>query len=394
MKALHRSSVPVGKPAALGSRGASGLQRLLVYSRRYPPDVRGGAETVIEALVAQAQQGGLHVRLVAGWQRSSRLLPEGADAIDLRQEVGAGLWRKVQLRLRAAAAVGASSRDFQPDVILSNSVELPITRAPSVLIAHDFAFGRSADDPVDLGVRAREFGWRLAALHVSRCVAVSDVTRARLLQLGWPAERVVVVRGGVDLARFTPAPAPPSPVLRLVMVSRIVREKGAHVAIAAVGRLVSRGVATSLVVAGAVEDPAWLASLRREAEGLPVVFVPDPPDVVALLQAADVVLFPTLVREGLGLAAIEAMATGKPVIHADDPAVCEATAGVGVTTPRGDAEALAAAIQKLALDPALCASLGAAGRALCEARYGWPTVFAAYRRVLEEAALTGRRARP
>lgn len=394
MKALHRYSVPVGKSEAPAPRGAPGVRRLLVYSRRYPSDVRGGAETVIEALVGEARADGLQVRLVAGWQRSRDLLPEDADAIDLRREVGASLFRKVQLRLRAASAVAQSIRDFQPDVILSNSVELPVTRVPSVLIAHDFAFGRSANEPVDLGVRAREFGWRLAALHVSRCVAVSDVTRARLLQLGWPGERVVVVRGGVDLGRFTPSSLAPSPTLRLVMISRIVREKGAHIAIAAVGRLVARGVCVSLVVAGAVEDAAWLASLRRDAEGLPVVFVPDPPDVVALLQAADVVLFPTLVREGLGLAAIEAMATGKPVIHADDPAVCEATAGVGVITPRGDVEALAAAIQRLAPDAPLRASLGAAGRALCEARYGWPTVFAAYRRVLEEAALTDRRARP
>ena len=394
VKALHRFSVPVGKSEGPGPGRPREIRRVLVYSRRYPPDVRGGAETVIDALVGQARQSGLDLRLVAGWQRSSDLLPDDADAIDLRQEVGAGLLQKIHLRLRAAGAVAASVRSFRPDVILSNSVELPPLPVPSVLIAHDFAFGRSADEPVDPGVHARELGWRLAALHVSRCVAVSEVTRARLLELGWPEDRVVVVRGGVNLERFAPAPLEASPTLRLVMVSRLVREKGAQVAIDAVRRLVALDVDVALVVAGAVEDAAWLAAMRVQALGLPVSFVPDPPDVVPLIGGADVVLFPTLVREGLGLAAIEAMACGKPVVHSDDPAVCEATAGVGVVTPRGDAEALATAIQGLARDADRRAALGAQGRALCEARYGWPTVFAAYRRVLEDAALTGRRGRP
>ena len=62
----------------------------------------------------------------------------------------------------------------------------------------------------------------------------------------------------------------------------------------------------------------------------------------------------------------QAMAAGRPVVTADTPAVREVLEdGRGaLLVPPGDPDALAAALARLAADPALRARLGAAARAV------------------------------
>jgi glycosyltransferase involved in cell wall biosynthesis len=93
-------------------------------------------------------------------------------------------------------------------------------------------------------------------------------------------------------------------------------------------------------------------------------------DMPACLAAADIVALPSL-HEGLGVAALEAMAAGRPVLASrvgglGEVVVAEET---GLLVPPGDADALAAALARLAGDPALRARLGAAGRARVLACY-------------------------
>jgi glycosyltransferase involved in cell wall biosynthesis len=375
-----------------------GFSRLLVYSRRFPPDAVGGAETVIAALVAQAQREVEEVRLVAGFQRARGLLPLDCAAIDLRgSDAGIGAW--LRRRLVASTRLGEEIRRFRPDVVLSNAVELPRLDVPSVVIAHDFAFGRAADAPREPRDLLRRAGWWWTGRRATLAVAVSEVTRAALADLGWPADRIRVVRGGVDLARFSPAGQSADdaawvglpPGLRVAVIGRLVPEKGVEDAIAGLAGALAGGLTASMVIAGSVVEPAFVDRLRAAARGLPVRFLLDPDQVAPVYRAADVALFPTRVREGLGLAAIEAMACGLPVVHADDPAVVEATDGLGVVVPRRAPAAISAALRRLAGGDALRAQLGAAGRALCEARYGWETVFRGYGAVLDEAVSLGAR---
>ena len=69
-------------------------------------------------------------------------------------------------------------------------------------------------------------------------------------------------------------------------------------------------------------------------------------DVPALLKSADIVVMSSH-WEGFGLAAVEGMAAGKPVVASDVPGLAEVVGGAGILFPQGDEKALAEAIRKL-----------------------------------------------
>ena len=119
-----------------------------------------------------------------------------------------------------------------------------------------------------------------------------------------------------------------------------------------------------VVIAG---DGPERDSLEAQARGLTtqgvVTFLGARSDKAALLAMADVVVLPSR-QEGLGVAALEAMAAGKAVIASRVGGLAEAVVEdrTGVFVAAGDAEALAVAIERLAGDRNLCRRLGAGGR--------------------------------
>lgn len=88
------------------------------------------------------------------------------------------------------------------------------------------------------------------------------------------------------------------------------------------------------------------------------------PDVEAVWEAADVVLVPSTEPEPFGRVAIEAMAFGRPVIAAAHGGLLDIVTAddSGLLVPPRDAEALAAAMRRLATDAPLRERLGAAAR--------------------------------
>lgn len=82
-------------------------------------------------------------------------------------------------------------------------------------------------------------------------------------------------------------------------------------------------------------------------------------DVPALLKAADVVVMSSH-WEGFGLAAVEGMAAGKPVVASDVPGLAEVVGGAGLLFPQGDEKALAETIEKLLSDKDFYARVSAA----------------------------------
>ncbi len=87
-------------------------------------------------------------------------------------------------------------------------------------------------------------------------------------------------------------------------------------------------------------------------------------DVARLLAAADIFVLPSHF-EGLPMSIIEAMLTGLPVVATDirGPREQVVPGETGLLVPAGTVAPLAAALASLAGNPALCASMGAAGRA-------------------------------
>lgn len=360
--------------------------KLLMAARRYPPDVWSGTETVFEALVAAARPRH-ELRLVAGWQRSADLLPPDAVKVRLRGLSKPLAWAAM------ARAIRAEARAFRPDVVLSNSVEVPPTGAPTACIVHDLNFGGGAAAG-EIGLRERFYALRGRTLDA--VITPSAATAARLAALGVPEARLHVVHNGVDLRRFCPPLAgdPPSDpaLVRFAYPARVLPGKGQHHAIDAIARLRrDYKLRAKLVIAGAVGDRAYLDQIRVQAYNQPVEFALDLPDLAPIYQQADVILFPTVMEEGFGFTAVEAMACGKPVIFFDQPAIREATGGIGVPVPREDIDAMKAAMMRLMDDPAARARLGEEGRRFCESSRSWGAAWARYESILQGLADSGAR---
>ena len=93
-------------------------------------------------------------------------------------------------------------------------------------------------------------------------------------------------------------------------------------------------------------------------------------DIGALWACAHIAVLPSH-REGMPLSLLEAAACGRPLVATDVPG-CRDIARPDVNAflvPLDDAEALADAIERLALDPELRAAFGAASRELVERNF-------------------------
>ncbi|WP_431913265.1 glycosyltransferase [Nonomuraea jabiensis] len=231
---------------------------------------------------------------------------------------------------------------------------------------------------------------RATAARFDTVVCTTGWAAAEFARLGVP--NLVRVPLGVDLATFSPERFDPGLRSRLaargkallVHCGRLSPEKRPDRSIRALAELRRRGVPAVLAVAG---DGPLRARLTRLADGLPVRFLghlADRDAVAALLATADVALAPGPV-ETFGLAALEALASGTPVVATRDSALPEVIGPAGAAVADDPAD-YARAIEDLLSDPALRER----ARARAE-RYGWP---AAVRGFLDAHGLTGTPARP
>jgi alpha-1,6-mannosyltransferase len=158
---------------------------------------------------------------------------------------------------------------------------------------------------------------------------------------------------GVDLAFFHPARRDedlrsrlaPHGLPLLVHCSRLSPEKRSERAVGALAELRRRGVPAVLVVAG---DGPRRRSLEAQAAGLPVRFlrhVADRDLLARLLATADVVIAPGPV-ETFGLSALEALASGTPVVVSSQSALPEVVGPAGLAAEDDDA-ACADAVEEI-----------------------------------------------
>ena len=198
---------------------------------------------------------------------------------------------------------------------------------------------------------------RSALLQAHSVVAVSHGLRQRVVELGIPADRVVVQHNGVDghcfrlqdRAASRKALGVGSDERLVCFVGNIVLEKGADVLIEALGLLKpDETLAVNLAFIGEGSLKPQLVS-RSAALGVTerVRFVGRlSSDRVALwLSAADALCLPSR-REGCPNVVLEALASGRPVVASEVGGVPELIdERNGVMVPSGNAEALASAIK-------------------------------------------------
>jgi colanic acid/amylovoran biosynthesis glycosyltransferase len=206
-------------------------------------------------------------------------------------------------------------------------------------------------------------------------VAISEYNRRLIVDEcgGRFADKVHVIHCGVRTDRFQPVERPHEPdVLLVLCVGTLHEVKGQAYLIDACRRLVDRGIRVRCVLIGEGEDRARLEALIVEAglaDVVTLVGAGTQAVVIEHLARADVVVTPSVPtasgkREGIPVVLMEAMSSGVPVIASDLSGIPELVVDgeSGLLTPPRDAAAIAAALERLAGDPALAAALGGRGR--------------------------------
>lgn len=224
--------------------------------------------------------------------------------------------------------------------------------------------------------RATRFG-----LERSNAVtAVSRFLREKTAAWFGPGRPVVVIPDFVDTRRFLPARRTSRTV---VHVSNFRAVKRTADAVRAFHLLRRRTPAELLLVGKGPEEEAVRALADRLGVLPHVRFAGEEPDVARHLRGAGLLLS-TSEFEGFGLAVLEAMSCGVPVVATDSGGVGEVvTRACARLHPVGDVEGLASSAAEILGDRDLARAMGAAGRRRAEERFDVEGVVSRYEALYE-----------
>lgn len=234
-----------------------------------------------------------------------------------------------------------------------------------------------------------------------RVVVCSQAMRREVRDLfGLSDDKVRVIPNGVDLSLPPPGEAPPRDVLAapderlIIQVGRLVPEKGAAVLIRALPSLLQRHRVRALICGAGSYREELIHLAQRLGLADRVQFPGWLPDgqVQHLYRLADVAVVPSL-YEPFGIVALEAMATGAPLVVSDVGGLGEIVAHgkTGLKVAPGNPEALAEAIATLLSSRRTARRLAAAARREAAERYGWASIAQATARLYREVQQDWRR---
>jgi len=260
-----------------------------------------------------------------------------------------------------AARLGRALHSLRPDLVHTHLVHADVYgavaagRAPLVSTKHN-------DDRFRLG--AFRYVERALTRRASRVIAITEALRRfNVDRVGLPADKVTTIPYGLDEPpaawAATDLELPEGPIV--LAVARLVAQKGNDVAVRAMA-----GLDATLVVLGEGPERSHLERLASEL-GVRLLLPGRVGDVASVLRRADVLVHPAR-WEGFGLALLEAMLAGLPVVATRVSSIPEIVVDgeTGLLVPADDPSALRAALVRVLDDPA---DYGAAGRARARAKF-------------------------
>ncbi len=395
--------------------------RVLVLSTYYHP-VLGGAETHARRLVSYLHRAGFEVQVVT--KRVSREHPVEAIVDDVRvhrvgpigERRGRGKW--VALPRFFAKALQLKSTfdvivciDFRATGIAALAAgrllhRAVILQAETGGVLASANHGSSSGLPPEPGiVRAVKRAPRAIYRRADHIVCIGHDIEREALDTGVPRERVHYLPHGVDLGRFHPAAPGDRDVLRtrlgwptgrpiVLFVGRLSIEKGVLDLVEA-WRLVDRRDALLVLVGPDMPAHPWDAGQKARAlvaqHGLQdrVRFEGPVTDTAPLFRAADLSVQPSHF-EAFGLSAIEAMASGVPIVASNVGGLRDFLAdnqNALLHEPRSPAS-IAAAIARALADSSLRARLAEAALKTVIAEFDEQVLMDRYAQLIERAAGT------
>ena len=287
------------------------------------------------------------------------------------QVITLGLNKKTDLLVirRLMSVLG----DLQPDIL-------------HTYLLHGNVLGRIAGRLVGIStiigsertIGQAKFWGRLATKltnPLTNAVEVNSETGARAIvdSLGVPPDKIEIVKSGLDLDKFGKTETrndirdaiDVGAENHLVLyVGRLRRVKGVEYGIKAFAKAYEQRPRLRLALAGEGEQHDYLVDLTKDL-GIDnqVTFFGVRNDLAELMSAADSVILPSL-NEGFPRTAIEAMASGKPIVATKVGGTPEAILDeeTGILVPSRDSDAMSKALVKLVDSPDMCNELGLGGR--------------------------------
>ena len=199
-------------------------------------------------------------------------------------------------------------------------------------------------------------------------ICVSDFIRDRLLDRGFPADKLRVIRYGIEMDLGEPGPAGLDGPYAL-FVGRFVEKKGIAHLLDAMRLLRQSGRTLPLVLIGDGPLTDQLKAMAADLGEIRFIGWQKPESVRAWMRGALALCVPSVVAragdaEGLPNVVLEAMALSVPVVGSRSAGIGEAIDdGVtGILVPPAEAPPLAAALQRLVDDPAARGAMGRAAR--------------------------------
>jgi len=373
--------------------------RILVISNLYPPHVHGGYELLCAQIAEYAVTRGHQVTVLTSTDAAGPRTEECAGVRIERRLALAPPFGQAAIRSRRyALRVGTANAELvrqaiasgQPDVIAMWS-QLRLTSGPShAAYASRRPLAWVLNDLNWLSLAPRSFTCSpigllralldrtvhrratLAGIPFTTATAISGLVRDGLVQGGLPTGAAQIIHQGIRLQSFPLGNGsgqlhdPP----RVLYVGALLEQKGVHTLAEALRSLHRDGVHLSLTLAGD-GDAAYTNKLRHILADIPGVNwlgrVPHEA-VGAIYRDHDLLVFPSLYREGFGLTFLEAMASGLPVIASDTGghAECLKHGDNSLIFPAGNAEVLADCLRQLCSDGDVRMRLAHTGRRFVE----------------------------
>src|SRR5260370_32467423 len=354
--------------------------RVLLFSFAFPPQI-GGIQTMAHQLATHLSAQGVEVVVLALEEAGCLEVDASQPFRVIRIKLGGScglvqkVWQKLCFLRELNRVISAVSPDrilcvhWDPCAYLVRFLGTLRQSAPEYfVIAHGTELFQLASSRLGRLVKAclRAFALRGA----SRVIAVSRYTRERAVALGVDGQSVTVIPNGIARVDEMAQPRSTRPATtgpRLLTVSRLVPRKGHDTVLQALPKLVERWQGLQYIIAGDGPERRRLEAIVEQLSlGNHVCFYGQVNEEVkqCLLAECDVFVLPCRSSatdfEGFGIAFLEAMRWGKPVVAGRSGGVPDAVehGKTGLLVPPNDPDALAAAIASLLMDPAEATRLG------------------------------------
>lgn len=214
-------------------------------------------------------------------------------------------------------------------------------------------------------------GYRIALPETDATIFQNPDDQQLFIKHRWVKEKNsrLIIGSGIDVDHFKPPEminnSKNAPIL--VMLARLLGQKGISEVIEVARRIKQEWPEARFIWAGESEEshPDGVSS-QWMSEQTDIEYLGRVEDVRALLNTADILLFPSSYREGVPRVVMEAAATGLPTVGFDVPGVREAVrdGDTGFLVPVKDVNALTSRVSELLNNAGLRLQMGEAARAL------------------------------